>query len=669
MHSRHRTGEWIAIALMALALQLLGAAPARAANEAVALTNTGCLTCHDAKAHKIEVPGKGDKLRALAGIVPEKYYQSVHANLACVSCHTGITANPPPGGDHKQDPAQSTASMMCADCHIKLWQKAEQDGTASIKPRLGIVVENADAYFKSLHAKPDSNDPSKPKAYCDDCHNTHTFNIPTKGSVANDAFRLSTPAICGKCHDDSLDDYKGSIHGQTALVKHDPKAAVCIDCHTTHAISNTSAATFRLGVTERCGTCHTAEYRSYRATYHGQITTLGYANTAKCFDCHGSHGILPASSPDSKVNVANRLDTCKSCHNGKKVKTVATAGFVTFQPHAHNNDFTDYPQTYLAFRLMVGLLIGTFGFFWLHTALWFYRELKDRREAKLRPHVKTDAIPGVAQGKQFQRFSLIWRGAHLTFAVSLMLLTLTGMPLMYADSPWAPKVMEALGGPTVAGLIHRTCAVIFAGIFVWHLFYIGAKLWRNRATFDWFGPNSLVPNLKDLQDIVGMFKWFLGAGPRPLFDRWTYWEKFDYWAPFWGVTIIGFSGLMMWFPGVTASFLPGWVFNVAAIFHGEEAFLAVVFLFTVHFFNNHFRPEKFPLETMMFTGVMTIDELRHEHALEYQRLVKTGELEKHLVDAPSAPMRIGSKILGFVLIAFGLTLLFGVGVGFFGGHG
>mgnify|MGYP000408539822 CR=1 FL=1 len=137
--------------------------------------------------------------------------------------------------------------------------------------------------------------------------------------------------------------------------------------------------------------------------------------------------------------------------------------------------------------------------------------------------------------------------------------------------------------------------------------------------------------------------------------------------PLWGVTIIGVSGLMMWLPGLTGALLPGWVFNVAAIFHGEEAFLAVVFLFTVHFFNNHFRPDKFPVEIVMFTGTMSLEHYRREHALEYQRMVDSGELEKHLVDAPSAPMTLASKLLGFVLIAFGLTLLAGVAIGFFSG--
>ena len=132
------------------------------------------------------------------------------------------------------------------------------------------------------------------------------------------------------------------------------------------------------------------------------------------------------------------------------------------------------------------------------------------------------------------------------------------------------------------------------GIFFVHLVDVATFLIRKRKTFQWFGPTSLVPNWKDLWDMIGMFKWFLGKGPRPAFDRWTYWEKFDYWAVFWGMAIIGGSGMMLAFPDVAAMFMPGWVFNVAMVVHGEEAFLAAVFLFTVHFFNNHFRPDKLP---------------------------------------------------------------------------
>jgi len=133
------------------------------------------------------------------------------------------------------------------------------------------------------------------------------------------------------------------------------------------------------------------------------------------------------------------METCKSCHNGKKSTIVATAGFATFQPHARTDDFERYPQVWLGYHMMVGLLVGTFGFFWLHTVLWFVREYRDRQQAKLRPHVKLDTLPQALQGKHVQRFSAIWRIAHLTFALSLMLLTLTGMPLFYADADWARR--------------------------------------------------------------------------------------------------------------------------------------------------------------------------------------------------------------------------------------
>ena len=250
----------------------------------------------------------------------------------------------------------------------------------------------------------------------------------------------------------------------------------------------------------------------------------------------------------------------------------------------------------------------------------------------------------------------MWRLAHLTFAISTIGLLLTGMTLFYAQSFWAPAVSHALGGPRVTGLIHRVFAVAFLSVFVGHLVYVTVRIIRNRRTFRWFGPTSLLPNLQDLVDIYMMFRWFVGAGPKPLFDKWTYWEKFDYWAPWWGVIIIGVSGAMMWFHNFTASILPGWVFNVTTIVHGEEALLAAGFLFTVHFFNNHWRPEQFPLDLRMFTGVMPLEQFRREHTLEYDRLVESGRLAGYTVQAPSRPMALGSAILGFFLS--GVSLIF-----------
>jgi len=240
------------------------------------------------------------------------------------------------------------------------------------------------------------------------------------------------------------------------------------------------------------------------------------------------------------------------------------------------------------------------------------------------------------------------------------------MSVHYADTNWAPIVMHWMGGPKVASVIHRAFAVLFAIVSFVQLIHFAIYVIRNRRTFKLFGPNSLVPRLQDWWDILAMFKWFFGMGPRPVFDRWTYWEKFDYWAPFSIVTFIGICGVMLWVPNMTAAFLPGWVFNVATIFHGEGALLAVLFLFTVHFFNNHFRPDKFPLDVVMFTGSMRLELFKSEHRVEYNRLVASGELEKHLVDAPSQPMTLGARMLGFTLIALGFLLLMFVLLGLYG---
>ena len=603
------------------------------------LRNERCLKCHG----KENYTRKGRELHVTA----EKFTESVHGDRDCVSCHTDIVKIP-----HKKGVDRKVG---CVKCLTELWQEAQQLGTTAENARLGVVMEQIESYMNSMHARPNIDDQSRTNATCYNCHDAH-YVAPIDKQVGING-RPNIPGICGNCHTDILDTYKTSVHGQeTASGNTD--AAVCTDCHSSHGVKQPHDATGRVAITQNCGGCHKENLETYTETYHGKITRLGYGETAKCYDCHGSHGIKRVDEEDSKVHNGNRLETCQSCH------TDATEGYVTFQPHGTTNNFEEYPQMWLASKGMIGLLLGTFSFFWLHSALWFYREYQDRKHGKDRPHILTEALP---QGKtHFRRFTRWWRLAHLVGAISIMLLALTGITVLFSGSSWAPVVMNMLGGPTSAGVLHRIGAVGFMSVFFIHLIYFAIHIGRNWRTFDWFGPNSLIPNWHDLGDAIAMFRWFFGLGPRPVLDHFSYWEKFDYWAPFWGMTIIGVSGMMMWFPSVTASVLPGWVFNVASIVHGEEAILAIVFLFTVHFFNNHFRPDKFPLDTTMFTGRVPLELYMHEHRREYDRLLASGELDKYLVDAPSQPMRRGSRLLGVTLIAIGLSLLTLVFLGFLG---
>ena len=148
-----------------------------------------------------------------------------------------------------------------------------------------------------------------------------------------------------------------------------------------------------------------------------------------------------------------------------------------------------------------------------------------------------------------------------------------------------------------------------------------------------------------------------GRGPRPRFDHFTYWEKFDYWAVFWGMFIIGGSGLLLWFPALFAHVLPGWLFNVALLIHGEEALLAVAFIFSIHFFNGHLRPDKFPMDTVIFTGRVTEAELAHERPDEHERLQREGRLEALVEPPPPRWLERLGRTAGTIAVLTGLTLV------------
>ena len=216
--------------------------------------------------------------------------------------------------------------------------------------------------------------------------------------------------------------------------------------------------------------------------------------------------------------------------------------------------------------------------------------------------------------------------------ISFLTLALTGMSLKFSYTAWAFRLARLLGGFETAGFIHRTAALVMFGTFFTHLVTLVRDKRRNKATWRsiFLGPNTVLPTKRDAQELAGTMKWFLGRGPRPEYGRWTYWEKFDYFAVFWGIVVIGSTGLSLWFPVFFTRFLPGAFINVATIIHSDEALLATGFIFTVHFFNTHLRPEKFPMDTTIFTGHMPVAELRRDKPREYAALVADGKLEEHL---------------------------------------
>jgi cytochrome b subunit of formate dehydrogenase len=256
-----------------------------------------------------------------------------------------------------------------------------------------------------------------------------------------------------------------------------------------------------------------------------------------------------------------------------------------------------------------------------------------------------------------ERFARTDRLLHGLLMISFLGLALTGMPLLFSAEPWAATLARMLGGFVVTSTLHRIFAVLLIAVFATH---VGRLLHRVVIGGDYtvlWGPTSLVPQPRDVYELRDHLRWFLGRGQRPRFDRYTYWEKFDYWAVFWGMGIIGGSGLLLWFPGFFSRFVPGWVFNIALLVHGEEALLAVGFIFTIHFFNGHLRPEKFPMDMVIFTGVVPESELRHERPAEYERLVQEGRLAEAARRRPSPRSRMLGRIAGVTAVTVGLTLV------------
>ncbi len=619
---------------------------------AAKLDDGQCLECHGVKGFSVPTGEHGLGRPRPLDVNIDAMRESRHGKLACVDCHSDIEKLP-----HEKELKQ----VDCVSCHVKrdpaaLKARLKPKGRAiSRKDQMPEVVRQTEFYTRSIHADRSV----EGNADCASCHTAHYVFASDDPRALN--YRENSPEMCGSCHQKALEEYRKSIHGAALKRPWRGDSATCADCHSSHQVTKTEGLPAHRLVTRNCGNCHQEAVASYMLTTHGALAWLGNEKVARCVDCHRGHDTRRIDDPESMVSEQNRLETCRECHEDAGPK------IVQYHPHGNTSDFDKYPLMYITGKFMVGIVVAVLIFFYGHSMLWFYREYKSRvikwyhKGGVSVPHrEKREHKPS---GKHFQRFSWYWRLNHWALALSVMTLVATGMPVMYPDTDWAVNMVEAVGGPRVFGLIHRTAGTIFLLAVFGHAVVVLARVLRDR-NFDWFGPDSLLPRKKDWEDMKGQFRWFFGKGRPPRFDRWTYWEKFDYWAVYWGAFVIGTSGLLLWFSDVFLRVLPGWVFNVAAIAHGVEAFLAVATLFVVHFFNNHFRPAKFPLDTVMFSGSWDLEEFKEERPEEYARLVASGELEKHLVPPPSKLANFIYHVLGFTLLGTGILLLILVAVGF-----
>ena len=653
------------------------------------LFNLGWLTSGPAELAESRPPDYKERIL----LDRERFYRSAHGQLDCIECHTAITtqfhtqfvpnvtcdqchaaeqqrwnegqhgkafgakdADAPDcnrchGNYHELLPSTHTEAViypingvgLCASCH----------GDAGILGRHpDLKADAVETYWGTIHGHGMTEAGLMIAASCASCHDHHR-NLPIEDASSSMSLRQAV-GTCGTCHTVVATTFTASVHGRCLFGDEPTSAPSCTSCHPGHGVIQVRTAKFQLQSVKDCGAaeCHPDRLETYDLTYHGKAVAHGGLETARCADCHHFHDVQETTSPLSLVHSSRIVATCSPCHS------YADERFVAFIPHLRFNDKT-YPQTYYPWLFMTCLVVGTMGFFVIHSILWLIRGLADlpKRRAAM---ARRTAGANTGAPVYYQRFNLVHRLTHAVLFVSVIGLATTGLPLRYSETQWAQALMGVLGGVKVAGVLHRIFAaltILYAGM---HFVYLW-KLWRHAPKRPFwrtvFGPTSLIPNWTDVKQFFQHLRWFFFLGPHPRFGRWTYWDKFDYWAVFWGVAIIGASGAIMALSPIVARFAPGWVFNVALIIHSDEALLAASFLFAIHYFHVHLRPEKFAMDHVMFTGSLTDREMAEERPLELEQLEAERRLEERRVAAPNPTQLAADRVIAAVTLIIGLALL------------
>lgn len=393
--------------------------------QAQAISTEVCLSCHAAVGLEKVREGKTISL-SLDGKV---FLDSVHGPLGCTTCHGDVSEIPHAPelkrvecalchADATKDYSQSVHgrarknrdrdAARCSDCHGKheILRAANPNskvyplnlpqtcggchGDPELAKRHQIPVANAyQLYMDSIHGRGLLRAGLLVAANCSSCHGWHGI-LPAADSKST-VYRTNIPETCGRCHAGILRIYAESVHGK-AVMEGNAAAPVCVNCHTAHEIRRVEMERWKLDVIQECGTCHAQSLRTYRDTFHGQVTALGFTRVARCSDCHGSHDIFAKSDGRSSVAPGRIVTTCRNCH------PEANAKFARYDPHADATDPARNPVLYHTSRFMTWLLAGVFFFFGFHTVLWGSRPLLARLTKK-QPDKHDNNDPPEAEGE------------------------------------------------------------------------------------------------------------------------------------------------------------------------------------------------------------------------------------------------------------------------------
>jgi cytochrome b subunit of formate dehydrogenase len=572
----------------------------------------GCIDCHsDIKGFPHEPTPARPACATCHADQQTAYDHGVHAKAAaagngnvakCQDCH-GNVHELLPSSDPKSKVARTNIPQTCGACH----------GQKFVMASSGVSAAPFSSYQESVHGKAVAAG-SGAAAICTDCHGEH--DILGAGDPKSPIAKLNVPETCAKCHNDVRREFAQSTHGQ-AIARGNWAAPVCTDCHGIHSIkapSDPKSAVASANIQNTCAACHasvklSAEFgvagnrvSSYLSSYHGMASRVGSITVANCASCHGVHNILPSSDPHSTINHANLAKTCGQCHPGANEKFIASK---VHQDSTAKADVGSKVISYIS-RFYVWMIVAVIGGMVLHNLIVLRKKLILHR---------------IRQSRILFRMTLEQRIQHVLLLASFLTLVLTGFALRYPSS-WLAMIFV---NEVVRRVLHRGAGMVLIAVSLYHAWYILTKPEGRTLLKD------MLPDWKDITDAQEAFRYYLGySEQRPLFRRFSYAEKAEYWALVWGILVMASTGLMAWFKIGVGRLVPGWWVDVALTIHWYEAVLATLAIVVWHLYGVIFDPDTYPMNWAWLDGKMSVEHYQHEHPLDLIAIEKARDSEEEL---------------------------------------
>lgn len=575
----------------------------------------------------------------------ERYHASSHGEFQCRDCHHDAKGDPHPEklsavdctGCHEEAAIEFSEGVhgrllmsgaanapTCSSCHTTHEIKSAADTTSSVHAMnvpqtcerchlqskitdIPTGDQGAKHYNQGVHAKAlaEGNDLA---ASCDDCHDSH--RILPKSDPNSKIFRFNISKTCGQCHDDIAAEYDASIH-RVGVKEGEFSSATCINCHEAHralSASDPDSPTHPLNAPDQlCASCHAAGllnkrpglsenlFDSYKDSYHGLANSRGSAVAANCNSCHGIHDIRSKTDPKSSVHAANVQKTCAQCH------FKVTEAFASSYTHGKLGSLEQKISSIVRV-IYIYLIILVIGGMVVHNLIIWFAYVR----VKYRAHKKEKTIA---------RFDTAWVIQHIIVFISFTILVITGFALKFPQMSWVKLLMNLGLTENLRAILHRSAAIglLGGGLYhLWCLFFV--RRWHGEL-------KELTLRLSDFRHFYQNMRYHLGLdAERPLFERYGYVEKAEYWALVWGTVMMAITGFILWFPTIATRFMPPWIIKVSETIHFYEAVLATLAIVLYHMFFAIFHPANYPLNLTGFTGKISEEEVKERFPMWYQKL-------------------------------------------------